>query len=303
VTPVLAALKESLLLADAEKCASAYTVEQAAEIERLTETARSHMAVARDLGAPRDDGTRVALLREAVLCWKRARRTATGDDALEIMSEDRSIVERALAVSDETLFETWSRDDLEAAAEGLARTARIASRSFVWRSVTMIRTMRAARYLGLGLIIVFVAWRGTRAILMPPNVALGRPVTSSGLATGSAPVETLVDGVDEARVPVVANWAAGAWIAVDLGANYNLKTVRVVDRQDRSFDDGLPFWLEFSSDGEHFTPVIKQRDHFRTWTFDVPREVSGWVRAVRLRCVSTCAIGLTEIEVRGRPSR
>lgn len=302
MTPVLAALRESLLLEDAEKRASEYTPEQAAEIERLAETARSHMAVARELGAPRDDGTRVALLREAVLCWKRARFTATGED-LEIAAEDRDIVERAIAVTDEAIFETWSRDDLEAAAEGLARTARIASRSFVWRSVTMIRTMRAARYLAVGLLIVFVVWRGTRAFLMPPNVALGRPVTVSSLATGSAPLETLVDGVDEARVPVVASWAAGAWIAVDLGNNYTIKTVRVVDRQDRSFDDGLPFWLEFSSDGEHFSPVVKQRDHFRIWTYEVPHASSGWVRAVRLRCVSTCSIGLTELEVRGQPSR
>ncbi len=303
-------MRERLLLAEAEQRAAKYTVEQAERIGVLAAAAQSRAKVARELHAPRDDASAVALLREAIELRLRAGRVARGEaedaraslDGLPIAAADRACAERVLAIEDAAL-EALSREELEAMRDSLERVERACARAVESRSVSVIRMTRQLRHAALALLVSFAIFHVAREVITPPNVALHRPVTASAFGYDSATPETLVDGVTEARKAVTTTSGAGSWLAVDLGTNYQVTTVRLVNRQDQNFDAALPFWIELTVDGEHWTPVVKRRDHFRTWTYDVPKDKGAWVRGVRLRCNATCAIGLNELEVRGRPVR
>ena len=72
----------------------------------------------------------------------------------------------------------------------------------------------------------------------------------------------LVDGViDE---PFGAHTMAGnpAWVMVDLGRPQWVGRVKVYNRGDGWFDEGLPFALEFSDDGVTFTEVDTRSTSF-----------------------------------------
>jgi hypothetical protein len=82
---------------------------------------------------------------------------------------------------------------------------------------------------------------------------------------------------------------------VDLLASYKIDKVKIYNRADGWFDDGLPLSLEFSEDGATFTEVNKRTEGFTSrapWTFEAK---GAKTRYVRVR--SPKYVALTEIEV------
>ena len=121
-------------------------------------------------------------------------------------------------------------------------------------------------------------------------------------AQSSAPPDNggVVNGEIEATYGVHTALGSG-WVMVDLGEPHKLGQVKIYNRADAFFDDGLPLSLELSDDGLKFVLAERRTTGFTCitpWIFDVPRSTAP-ARFVRVR--SDNFVALTEIEIYERP--
>lgn len=130
------------------------------------------------------------------------------------------------------------------------------------------------------------------------NLARGQPVTiSSRHPRSAAPADNsgLVNGEIEPNYGIHTHIGPDAWVKVDLGDLYPIGIVRVHNRADGWFDEGLPLLLDISEDGQTFTTVTQRTQHFTAtdpWVADLGGRKA---RAVRIR--SATYVALTELEV------
>jgi sugar phosphate isomerase/epimerase len=128
------------------------------------------------------------------------------------------------------------------------------------------------------------------------SLTLGRPVTTSSVDDAARTGEMAVDG--NAGTRWGSGWSEPEWIAVDLGASYDLS--RVVIDWETAFASG--YEIQTSPDGETWTTVhtVTDGDGF----FD-ELDVSGTGRYVRLYATERATqwgFSLYELEVYGTPS-
>ena len=216
--------------------------------------------------------------------------------------------ERTLAVvgaESPIVLDRLGREDAEAIAGAAIRTARWLKARLETRSVTHLRALRRGRLAAIFVLLVYVVY----LFVAPKNLARNKPVTQSSALPGAPPSSVLVDGESDGAIgPAVpgadyvhTNHEAAPWVRIDLLASHAITEVRVYNRNDTNFDDGLPFTLELSEDGDHFEAVATRETHFGTTRFDRP-----WViklpgkpaRFVRVR--ATHYLALSEVEVFGR---
>lgn len=129
-----------------------------------------------------------------------------------------------------------------------------------------------------------------------PSLTLGRPVTTSSVDDPARTGEMAVDG--NAGTRWGSGWSEPEWIAVDLGASYDLS--RVVIDWETAFASG--YEIQTSPDGETWTTVhtVTDGDGF----FD-DLDLSGTGRHVRLYATERATqwgFSLYELEVYGTPS-
>jgi hypothetical protein len=132
-----------------------------------------------------------------------------------------------------------------------------------------------------------------------PNVALRRPVTTSGLDPQSPDPAAVVDGEPFGAFGVRTALDRSPWVMVDLGGSHALSDVVVYHRGDGNADDGLPLVVESSIDAQSFTTIGRSTERFSQ---DAPlrlaaRGIRG--RYVRVRLDRPGFLALTEIEVHG----
>jgi hypothetical protein len=168
------------------------------------------------------------------------------------------------------------------------------------RSLAEIRATRALRLVGLvALVLVLLGWLIVR-VTRPVNIALGKPVTvSEPHPASTAPVDNsgLTNGDIEASYGIHTNTATQgtAWVTIDLQAPVKISKVKVFNRADGWFDDGLPLSLEFSEDGTNFTEVDRRAETFSSrapWVFAAKGATTRYVRVKSPKYVA-----LTEIEI------
>lgn len=128
------------------------------------------------------------------------------------------------------------------------------------------------------------------------SLALGRPVTTSSIDDPARTGEMAVDG--NAGTRWGSGWSEPEWIAVDLGASYDLS--RVVIDWETAFASG--YEIQTSPDGETWTTVhtVTDGDGF----FD-DIDLSGTGRHVRLYATERATqwgFSLYELEIYGTPS-
>lgn len=128
------------------------------------------------------------------------------------------------------------------------------------------------------------------------SLALGRPVTTSSIDDPARTGEMAVDG--NAGTRWGSQWSEPEWIAVDLGASYDLR--RVVIDWETAFASG--YQIQTSPDGETWTTVhsVTNGDGL----FD-DLDVSGTGRHVRLYATERATqwgFSLYELEIYGTPS-
>jgi hypothetical protein len=317
--------RELLLQREAERRARALDPERARRIADCIEAADRRLRFAGDVPRPDLALPTTILLRDAAVLLLEAAsappdRPAGGEpDTIDLKAEFHRACAK-LDIPSSTRDEGWrllaaadprALDAIE--AEHLSRAAR-ALESIVWalrshldgRSVGRIVWSRRARVSSAALFLVAVVVWTIRALFMPTNIARGKPVTLSALDPRGAPVSALVDGVRSGdvspgspRSEVVQSKVDPAPFAlIDLGAPHVLREIRVYNRDDGYFDEGLPYAIDLSADGQTFTEVAHRTTHFGSWWIDPP-----WIaplqkqtaRFVRVR--ATTYLALSEVEV------
>ena len=81
-----------------------------------------------------------------------------------------------------------------------------------------------------------------------PGSTPNPPAFTDGLTSGSYAVHTARE--------------ENPWAQIDLGETYRINKVKIYNRGDGWFDDGLPMTLEFSENGTDFTEIDKRTKSF-----------------------------------------
>ncbi|HSQ67042.1 MAG TPA: discoidin domain-containing protein [Polyangiaceae bacterium] len=301
-----AGLREVLWLSVAERTTRSYGAECLQKVRAAKSHARLHLRASRRHANP---VTALAVLAKALRFTLRATHEARAATSpfdplreLEWLGSQgyaaASSIEAAtelLSTSDEDLVqwpfakaETW-RDRVEALVGNVC--ANVES-----RTVAEIYGLRIGRALAIALA---VAWLGTswvRTHYLAHNVALHKPVTTSGLKVSPPTGAEVVDGKTRGTFGVHTSDSPQAFVSIDLERVYHVQRVRIFNRGDGWFDDVLPLTLEVSRDGRYFDPVAQRTVHFDVWTVDLGGRDARWVRVTR----NNGYIALNEIEVYAR---
>ncbi|HEY2900622.1 MAG TPA: discoidin domain-containing protein [Polyangia bacterium] len=168
------------------------------------------------------------------------------------------------------------------------------------RTVSEIRFERGVRLSALGLIVgALLIWVAS-SILGHINIALHMPVTASGLhPTAKSPPGGLTDGVTTGAYGIHSSISDNPWVQVDLQAVYRIDKVKIYNRGDGWFDDGLPMTLQFSTDGASFADIDTRTTNFGQlipWTVKARGKTA---RYVRVRSTKGKYVALSEVEVFG----
>ena len=111
------------------------------------------------------------------------------------------------------------------------------------------------------MLLALTSWGVYRAVT-PQNLALHKTVEMSSKHPASPDEGALVDGIIDEPFGVHTMAGSPSWVVVDLGRPQWVGRVKVYNRSDGWFDEGLPFTLEFSDDGVTFTEVDTRSTSF-----------------------------------------
>jgi hypothetical protein len=194
-----------------------------------------------------------------------------------------------------------------AEAAEVAREARLVVRAAAAlvepRGVGEIRFARRSRVAALGLVgligLALVVWF-VASKLGSPNIALHKPVAINAAHPSFAPPPGgLTDGVTSGSYGVHTKVGDTPWVSVDLQSVYLINKVKVYNRGDGWFDDGLPMTIQLSENGKDFVDVGTRTTTFGQlvpWTLEVGHKRARWVR---VRGPTGKYLALSELEVFG----
>jgi hypothetical protein len=308
-----------LLLEKAERIAASYP---ASGHDRLHELFRAGMRRGRAATDLLESRPLVAsiLYRDAAIAYVAAILAARGEtvafgpgdikQALEKLDAIRSELPdppegfelaRTLLASDDPL----ALDHLQGrvavlAAEALAATVSWLHDTIEPRTVVEIRRARLLRLIALGLAGVgFLVWLGI-AVLSPKNIALGKRVLASSTHPKSTAQDGgLTDGNNGDAYGVHTNFEENPWVRVDLGEVHRLKKIKIHNRTDCCFDEGLPLTLEISEDGVGFTELDRKTTSFSQWSPWVFAPEGKRARYIQVRGAKGKFVALSELEAYG----
>jgi hypothetical protein len=138
-------------------------------------------------------------------------------------------------------------------------------------------------------VLLIVAGVGTRALVLGPNLAEGKPfrVSSSWAGcSGDAGCQQQLFHTDPQNNP---------WVEFDLGAPKSVHRIEITNRDDCCAERVAPLIAEVSLDANKWTEVAKNEKVFSTWTAKFPPKVA---RYVRLRVPRDTVFHLKEVAIR-----
>ena len=280
-TDFIVGLREAFTLREAERAALADGDARRAEAKRLASAARARRAAARKLASPIAAAT---LLREALVIL-----------GFEASGETHPAVRQFLATSSPLYVDELPFAEAEALRDALDTELGRRLGATDTRSVAAIRALRAGRLAAVGLAVFFLTLAFVRAKFLPHDVAIGKPVLTSGARDNG---EAVVDGRTRGTFGVYTNEAARPFVMVDLEKPYTITRIRVFNRGDGWFDESLPLVIEISDEAVAFKQVAQRSTHFDVWTVDLPPGTRA--RFVRVAKPTRGYIALNEIEVYSR---
>jgi hypothetical protein len=169
------------------------------------------------------------------------------------------------------------------------------------RSVKQIRLQRVVRLGLLGLIVVGSLVWGLSVLLTPTNIALHKPVAVSSVMPGAGgSAAALVDGITSGAYAAQTSKEENPWVQIDLLDVYRISGVKIYNRGDGWFDEGLPMTLELSENGTDFVEVDKRTKSFGQWLPWSASPGNKKARYVRVRGNRGAYVTLNEIEVFGK---
>jgi len=314
-------LVDSFLLKSAERTVSSYPQGRQEKMRQFFRVAGQRMRAAEELGD--GDTSVLALYREAALLYMAALVTLSSDEALPEPLRSETIVPRFREHSpsrppprpseevEDFLDLLLTEDPLaldkvppEQAAERIQSIRTIVG----WlgdliepRTIRQIKTQRGVRIGLLGTAVVVLAVWGFNKAFSPKDLALHKPVQASSVhPAATSPPTGLTDGVTSGTYGVHTNREDSPWVQVDLEDVYRIDKVKVYNRGDGWFDDGLPMTLQFSEDGKEFTEVDKRTTNFGQlipWSYDAHKKKARYVRVAGAKGTY---VTLSELEVFGR---
>lgn len=302
----------------------ALTAEQAALLAHYRASMRRRIDVAGQLRESHNAVVALCLYREAfplAVAAIRLARTGESDpapatglaavEALRALAREERIpglpaaVDRAgqlLSQTDLLAFDGDSPSELlakrEVVADAMAWLARQVGRPSLLPVLGRRPRFALAAVAILAIFGAIIGAAVARHAVVTRNLASGQPVTASSRHPRSvAPADNsgLVNGVIEPNYGIHTQIGRDSWVAVDLGDLYPIGIVRVHNRADSFFDEGLPLRLDISEDGQTFTTVTQRTQHFTAtdpWVADL-----GGRQARAVRIHSATYVALTELEV------
>lgn len=314
----LATLRDSLLLEGASRRIEGRSPEQQRRIRELFDGASVRAAIASELVDARQHGAAFALLKEATALYVHAiavahhpeRNLPPVDSTADSLSQglatlphpppELAKVRPWLEDGDPLAFDRLPHDEALERRAQLDRFIEDLRHRIEPRTERELSLVRKLRLGALGFIIAsalsFLGWKA----LAPTNIARGKPVmASSRHPQSTAPPDGLTDGSTGGAYGVHTRDEDGAWVMVDLQSSYRVGRIKVFNRGDGYFDEGLPFALELSENGVDFTEVERRTTSFsrlRPWAFDANGQQA---RYVRVRKIGRGYVALGELEVYG----
>jgi hypothetical protein len=320
---VLPRFREAFLLEDAEEAALSYASGSVAAIRAFVRAGADRAQVAEG-ALDEHPASALALYREAAVFYMAARASAASDgplgeplDAREVVGRFRALSTRyAPPVAPRELEAFLSfvaigelRAGLDAGAAAESRREAERARAVVrWlatlvepRGVDEVRFARRFRLGAVGLVLLALVAAVVDAVFVKENLALHKPTLASGVYPGShAAPGGLTDGIiSGATYGVHTNLSDEPWAQVDLLATYAIETVKIYNRGDAFFDDGLPMTLQLSPDGVRFVDVETRTRSFGQSAPWVAKLHGAPARVVRVRGARGKYVALSEIEVFG----
>jgi hypothetical protein len=240
------------------------------------------LAVAR---ASSDDAeaTGFAALSEQIAQLPEPRRKALQSALAALRDPDPMALDRRSAAELHALREDAS--DLFAALEGSRRQ----------RTPTQLKIVRVLRLAGVVLTLVLAVRVAWSVLVVPPNVALHRPVVASSRWPDTPDPAGLTDGV-RTQLGAHTNKEDEPQMTIDLGASYRVKTIKVYNRNDCCPDEILPLIVELGDPNDPTPFVAERTQHFDVWTIDVGGKTGS---SVRLHTRRKGYLALAEVEVYG----
>lgn len=320
---LLANLRDSLLLERASRKLAESTPERQRRIRELYDAATVRASIAAELVDARQHGAAFTLLKEASALYLAAiavSNDAASSEVLEPMTAFEGLddllargllpaprpeaelhrVQSWFADSDPLAFDRLSHDEALMRRSELDEVVDYLRQLIEPRTLRELKLARGLRLGALGIVIVAVlSFAGWKAF-SPKNLALGKPVTeSSRHPQSTASPDGLTDGDTGGSYGVHTRIEDEAWVMVDLQSTQKIGRIKVFNRGDGHYDDGLPFALELSDNGKEFTEVDQRKTSFsrwKPWTYDAQGKQA---RFVRIRKVGRGYVALSELEVYG----
>jgi hypothetical protein len=312
---------ESFLLKDAERAVQSYKSDRIEKMRALFRAAELRKNAADELFENRVVAA-LALYREAALLYVAAllavRSEAPLDDPLrpdqvfqrfrELESAHRPGSDRELdelveliVANDPLVFDRLPQKEAMQRLGSVRDVVRDLRDLNEPRPLARIRAIRIVRIALLGVLFVgLFAW-GALAVFNPTNIALSKPVTVSSVHPSSMGTPAgLTDGITSAAYGAHTNKEASPWVQVDLTEIYRIDRVKIYNRGDGWFDEGLPMTLAFSENGRDFVVVDTRTKSFGQWQPWVVDAKKARARYVRVNGAPGSFVALNEIEVFGK---
>jgi F5/8 type C domain len=319
----VASVRETLLLENATRTAASYPEGARARMRELVRAARAR-AVLADQSLESHVIGAVTLYREAALLYLASLVTVRGPEPLaeplradDVLARARPLLDAATAPCAAAEVDAFL-DSLRGAdpmaidrlappeAEARGRTAyaivKWLSTLIELRDARALKFDRNVRLAAAGLVALGALTWALAGLTTAANVALHKPVTTSGVHPNAvSPPSGLTDGVTTGAPYGVHTKSGDApWVQVDLLGVFAIDKIKIYNRGDGWFDDGLPFTLRLSEDGVAFKDVDVRTTSFKQ---DAPWVATGhnWVgRYVRIQGARGKYVTLSELEVFGR---
>ncbi|HVU49560.1 MAG TPA: discoidin domain-containing protein [Polyangia bacterium] len=324
---VLPRLREALLLEDAEAAALGYATGALAAMRAFVRAGAERALVA-ERALDDHPASALALYREAAVFYMAARASVASDgplgeplDAREVVGRFRGLTPRyeppVPARELEAFLSSVAVGGLRAGLDGAAaaestRQAERARAIVRWlatlvepRGVDEVRFVRRFRLGTAAVVALALVAAAATSLLARENLALHKPTSASGVHPGSmAAPGGLTDGViSGAPYGVHTNTSDAPWVQVDLLAPVDIDKIKIYNRGDGFFDDGLPLTLQASEDGARFFDIETRTRSFGQGSPWVAKVHGVRARYVRVRGARGKYVALSELEVFGHPGR
>jgi hypothetical protein len=212
----------------------------------------------------------------------------------EVAGVRLALVERSFIETAALAPELLARDALR--ARGFAH-ALVDTKSAPSRRVGAVLLQRAARVLGLALLlvaVVAVSWSSLAGRRRGPDLAAGKPWKASSESDHCKPAEHSCAGIRTDMFFTTVE-EEEPWLEIDLGRNTAFNEVDVTNRTDCCPDRAVPLVIEVSRDRKKWREVSRRNDTFSAWETVFKRQNA---RYVRLRVLRRTIFHLDRVAVR-----